>query len=46
MTSDDGKQTKLVGYSGCTEKDSIQWDDQVKPLYLSNGIKYLCENKN
>ena len=46
MTSDDGKQTKLVRYTGCTEKHSIQWDDQDKPLYLPNGIKYLCENKN
>ena len=31
-------------YSGSTEIQSIQWDDQGKPLYLSCG--YLSENKN
>ncbi|XP_078331637.1 uncharacterized protein LOC144625266 [Crassostrea virginica] len=49
MTSDDGKQTKVVRYSGLTEKQSIQWDDQGKPLYTTSELrkcKYLSENRN
>ncbi|XP_062568639.1 uncharacterized protein LOC134230804 [Saccostrea cucullata] len=48
MESDDNKQTKLVRYSGFTEKQTIQFDDKGKPLYLSATYfsRFFTENRN
>ena len=44
MDSRDGKETKVVRYSGSMEKQTIQWDNQGDLLYLFGG--YLSENRN
>nr|XP_034333736.1 tripartite motif-containing protein 2-like [Crassostrea gigas]XP_034333737.1 tripartite motif-containing protein 2-like [Crassostrea gigas] len=49
MITNDMKQRKVVRYSGFTEKQTIQYDDERQPLYSSNVILYplyIKENKN
>ena len=42
--ADDVYEPRVARYSGSTEKQSIQWDDQGKLLYLSGSN--IIENRN
>ncbi|XP_062595658.1 uncharacterized protein LOC134257017 [Saccostrea cucullata] len=46
MDSEDKKQSKVVRYSGSAEKQTIQFDSEGKPLYLTGDTKHISESRN
>ncbi|XP_061177570.1 E3 ubiquitin-protein ligase TRIM36-like [Saccostrea echinata] len=39
-------ESKIVRYSGSSEKQTIQFDHRGKPLFPSGSMKYIAENRN
>jgi hypothetical protein len=48
MVSANRKQSKVVRYSGSTEKQTIQFDDEGHPLFSPSryNTRYISENRN
>lgn len=46
LYNDHSKQTKVVRYSGSSEKQNIQFNDNGQALYSSHGSKCISENRN
>jgi hypothetical protein len=47
MESNSHKKSKVVRYSGSTETQTIQFDDQGRPLYTPGfNYRYISENRN
>ncbi|XP_062570090.1 uncharacterized protein LOC134232162 [Saccostrea cucullata] len=46
MGSNDYKKFKVARCSGSTEKQTIQFDSEDKPLYSAHIIEYVSENRN
>lgn len=46
LIRDDKKQSQIVRYSGSTEKQIIQFDDEGKPLFSTAQLGAICENRN
>lgn len=45
LYNDHSKQTKVVRYSGSSEKQNIQFNDNGQALYSSHGSKCISENR-
>lgn len=46
LIRDDKKQSEIVRYSGCTEKQIIQFDDKGQPLISPVHLGAITENRN
>ncbi|XP_061177459.1 uncharacterized protein LOC133186247 [Saccostrea echinata] len=48
MNNDESNQSKVVCYTGSSEKQTIQFDDKGNPLYSPSSLcfRYITENRN